>query len=287
MMLRKGLATMAIHWPVPDPAAGKRRDTRHRYVVTNHRGGCSRAGPSGAAVKAGRVRHAVVVANSEPEELTIFTLPELLQNEYRKYHGRMTDVVAFELPITVEGVDFLEADESACNAGRELPLSAVSEDLRAVVMNALPEEAHARFYDADSGRGASGYAVALEVAGYVADVFGAGTATWLGAQGVRRLYERIAGRLGRRPLISLGTAVFLAAADLSEKVGAVDFRLHGRGDARTGAPDASFSGEDHFFVIFERDRTLHSYLVDARGRVHYQGTLRMRNILDELPEDDA
>jgi hypothetical protein len=118
----------------------------------------------------------------------------------------------------------------------------------------------------------------------VADVFGAGTAAWLSAQGVRRLYQRLAKAMGRRPLISLGTAVFLAAADLSERLGTSEFSLHGRGDARTGSPDASYSGDDHFFVIFERRRILFSYLVDARGRVHFQGELAMRNILDEPPE---
>jgi hypothetical protein len=52
-----------------------------------------------------------------------------------------------------------------------------------------------------------------------------------------------------------------------------------------GSPDASYAGDDHFFVIFERQRALYSYLVDARGRVHFQGQLQMRNILDELPDE--
>ncbi len=78
--------------------------------------------------------------------------------------------------------------------------------------------------------------------------------------------------------------MFLAAADLSERLGTAEFSLHGRGDARTGSPDASYSGDDYFFVIFERQRVLYSYLVDARGRVHFQSQLAMRDIRDRCPK---
>jgi hypothetical protein len=57
--------------------------------------------------------HAVAVTDPKAAELTIFTLPDLLQGEYRRFHGRMTDVVAFELPITDEGFEFLESQGSA------------------------------------------------------------------------------------------------------------------------------------------------------------------------------
>ncbi len=169
-------------------------------------------------------------------DLTIFQSPEMLQERYRRYHGRMTDVVAFELPITDRGIEWIESLSPSREVGIELPANSVPEDVRAAVLDALPPDADAKYYEADSGRGASGWAVALEVAGYVADVFGAGTAAWLSAQGVRRLHQRLTRRLGRHPLISLGTAVFLAAADLSERLGTSEFSLHGRGDARTGSP---------------------------------------------------
>lgn len=222
-------------------------------------------------------------AAEEPAH-TIFTMPELLRDEYRRLHGRMTDVVAFELPITDRAVDeLLEAEDGTYQIGREMPDYSVAEDLHAAVLEALPDGAEPRYYDADSGRGASGYAIALELVGFVADVGGASTAAWLTAVGVRRLYERIRKQMGHRPLISLGTAVYLAAADLSERLGSDDFLLYGRGDARSHVLDASYSGDDHFFVFFEKERTLHSYLVDARGRVHYQGELRMRDMRDELP----
>ena len=214
---------------------------------------------------------------------TIFTMPEMLRDEYRRLHGRMTDVVAFELPITDRAIDeLLEAEDGTYEIGREMPDWSVPEDLHAAVLEALPDGAEPRYYDADSGRGASGYAIALELVGYVADVGGATTAAWLAAKGVQRLYERIRKQMGQRPLISLGTAVYLAAADLSERLGTDDFELYGRGDARSDVPDASYSGDDHFFVFFAKERTLHSYLIDARGRVHYQGELRMRDMRDEL-----
>lgn len=217
-------------------------------------------------------------------EFTIFTGQELLQDQYRKLHGRMTDLVGFELPITDEAIEqLLEAEGDDYVPGRELPATSVSDTLHATVVDALPDDVEARYFEADSGRGASGYAVALELTGYVADVGGAGTILWASALGVRRLYKRLSEALGRRPLISVGTAVYLAAADLSERIGTSDFDLHGRGDARSGSPDASYAGDDHFFVIFERDRVLYSYLIDARGRVHFQGEVQMRDRLDELP----
>jgi hypothetical protein len=165
--------------------------------------------------------------------LTIFRLPEMLQKKYRSYHGRMTDVVAFELPITDEGIELIESLSPDRKVGLELPASSVPGDVWAAVLDALPSDADARFYEADSGRGARGWAVALELAGYVADVFGAGTAAWLSAQGVRRLHQRLAKQMGRRPLISLGTAVFLAAADLSERLRTSEFNCM---DAATRGP---------------------------------------------------
>ena len=202
-------------------------------------------------------------------EFTIFTGQELLRDQYRMLHGRMTDVVGFELPITDEAIEeLLEAAGSDYTPGRELPATSVPGAIHAAVVESLPEDAESRYFEADSGRGASGYAVALELAGYVADVGGAGTALWVSALGVRRLYERLRMVMDQRPLVSMGTAVYLAAADLSERIGTSDFDLHGSGDARTGSPDASYAGDDHFFVIFRRDRVLYSYLVDARGRVH-------------------
>jgi hypothetical protein len=220
---------------------------------------------------------------TEPE-FTIFTMPDLLRQKYRELHGRMTDVVAFELPITDRAIEeLLEAEGAGYQLGQEMPSYSVPAEVHAAVTEAAPEGAGVRYYDADSGRGASGYAIALELTGYVANVGGAATAIWVTAKGVRRLYESLRRKLGHRPLISLGTAVYLAAADLSERIGTAEFALYGAGDARSQVLDAAYSGSDLFYIFFEKDRTLHSYIVDARGRVHYQGTLLMRDMRDELP----
>ena len=196
----------------------------------------------------------------------------------------MTDAVGFELPITHEAVGVLLAAEGLeFDSDQQLSSDSVPSEIHEAVVECLPDGANSRYFQADSGRGASGYAVALELAGYIADVGGAGTALWASAVGVRRLYDRLRQAMGRRPLVSMGTAVYLAAADLSERIGTSAFHLHGRGDARSGSPDASYSGDDHFYIIFERDRVLYSYLVDARGRVHFLGELTMRDMLDDLP----
>lgn len=221
---------------------------------------------------------------SERDELTIFTGPEQLRDQYRKLHGRMTDVVGFELPITEAAIESLIGSEDGQWTGRqELADDSVPGAVRSAVLESLPNDVEPRYFEAESGRGASGYAVALELLGYVADVGGAGTVLWTMAMVVRRLYRNLQDVMGRRPLVSMGTAVYLAAADLSELIGVYDFQLHGSGDTRSSIHDAAYTGDDHFFVIFERNRVLYSYIVDARGRVHFQGELKMRDMLDELP----
>lgn len=220
------------------------------------------------------------------DDFTIFTAPARLQDHYRRTHGRLTDAVGFELPITFAAIeDLLAAEGVDYNPQQELDANSVSPEIHAAVVESLPQGAQAHYFQADAGRGASGYAVALELAGYIADVGGAGTTLWLSAKAVARLYNRLRQAMGRRPLVSMGTAVYLAAADLSERIGTSDFELHGRGDTRSALYDASYTGDDHFYVLFERDRVLYSYIIDARGRVHFQGELIMRSILDELPEE--
>jgi hypothetical protein len=89
----------------------------------------------------------------EDSDLTIFQLPEMLQEQYRCYHGRMTDVVAFELPITDDGIEWLESLNHGRKVGLELPATSVPEDVRSAVLNALPSVTDARYYEADSDAG--------------------------------------------------------------------------------------------------------------------------------------
>jgi len=222
------------------------------------------------------VRHAQEV--TDQPAWTIFSGPERLRAEYRRLHGRMTDAVAFELPITEEAIDaLLEAEGADYKPGQQLPMTAVSPELRDVLIDELTEGAYTLF-EADSGRGASGNAVALEIMGHIADAGGVIAVSAAAYTGTQRIYQRLRSAMGRRPLISLGAAVHLAAADLVDRLGTTDLQVHGYGDARTPAPDASYSGEDHFFVVFAHRQDLHSYLVDARGRTHYLGAVARRTI---------
>jgi hypothetical protein len=97
------------------------------------------------------VRHAHDM--TEPK-WTIFEGPERLQEEYRRLHGRMTDLVAFELPITEEAIGQLLESEGEWEPGSELPASAVAPEVHAAVTELVPENSFC-YYDADSGRGAS------------------------------------------------------------------------------------------------------------------------------------
>jgi hypothetical protein len=81
--------------------------------------------------------------------------------------------------------------------------------------------------------------------------------------------------LGHAPTISLGTACFLAAADLIERTGHEDFSLHEAGDIRRIPPDYSYTGNDCFYVIFERQNDLYFYAVDAYGKLTFLGTAQM------------
>jgi hypothetical protein len=217
---------------------------------------------------------------------TIFEAPQRLRDEYRRLHGRMTDAIAFELPITNEAIDaLLEAEGAEYEPGMQLPEWAVSPEVRRAVEECVPDGGYG-YYEADSGRGASGYAVALELMGYVADAGGVLALSAAAYKGTRHLYDRLRSTLGRRPLVSLGAALHLAAADLVDRLDPPqEFSVHGCGDARTPAPDASYSGDDHFFIVFSTDRGLHSYLVDAYGRVHYLGQVPIRRMWDDDGRD--
>jgi hypothetical protein len=190
-------------------------------------------------------------------------------------HGRMTTVVAFELPITETAIDQLLAAEARIGKDLDtLPITAIDSSLAQTIDSELAGTKYT-LYAADAGRGASGYVVALEIAGYIADIGGALATVTAGIHLTRRLYARLRERLGHPPLVSLGTACFLAAADLCERLSSTDFRLHGAGDTRGGSPDRSYSGNDCFYVIFDRGQDLCFYAVDAYGRVTFLGTAQM------------
>jgi hypothetical protein len=192
-------------------------------------------------------------------------------------HGRLTPVVAFELPITESGIDQLLESEADLAAPDLLPMTAIDPLVADAIQCELAGETFA-LYSADVGRGAGGYGVALEIVGVIANIGGA-LATLTGTIVlVQRLYRKLEKHFGHPPLVSLGTACFLAAADLSERFALTDFRLHGTGDTRSNPPDQSYTGNDCFYVIFEHGEDLFFYAVDAQGKVTFLGTARMAQL---------
>jgi hypothetical protein len=124
---------------------------------------------------------------------------------------------------------------------------------------------------ADVGRGASGIGFVLQVLEAIDTYGGALALTGTTAFGVRRCYKRLRKNAGRAPLVSLGAAQLLAAADLVDRIGQDQVLLYGSGDAWSQSPDRSFTGGDAFYVILLAGARMHIYIVTAFGEVRYIG----------------
>ena len=156
-----------------------------------------------------------------------------------------------------EGYRLLESsDAKAASAVAEIE-SAVDHELR--------------IRGADTGRGAGGLGAVLEIVGSVAIAGGAAAAVVQAAGLVRWAYHKIANATGRRPMISLGAAEYLAMADLIDRVDS-PLRLVGSGDVNSSSPDRAFTGGDMFWVVLATESGLHSYHISAYGDVYYVGT---------------
>ena len=81
-------------------------------------------------------------------------------------------------------------------------------------------------------------------------------------------------RFKSRPLISIGTARLLAAADLASRISTDDFYILGSGDLASEPPDLSYTGADYFWVAFVSGEKIYVYSVDAYGRVTLFGELK-------------
>ena len=139
------------------------------------------------------------------------------------------------------------------------------------------------FREADAGRGAGYLGIAVEVLGPVATVGGAAAALREATHLVKWAYQKIAAAKGRRPMISLGAAEYLAMADLIDRADSQP-RLVGSGDVCSGSPDKAFTGGDAFFVVLATDSELHHYQVSAYGEVFYIGQSPMiREHWDDPP----
>jgi hypothetical protein len=198
------------------------------------------------------------------------------QQEHR-IHGRMTMVVAFELPITETAINLLLESETEPDMGtwfKPLPMTPVEPPVAETIQEELSGTEYA-LYSASVGRGADGYGVALEIANFIATYGGAISTLAGGFKLIRRIQKKLQERTGHRPLVSQGTAIYLAAADLADRFPEGDFTLHGAGDTRSQSPDGSYTGFDCFYVIFERDADLFFYSVDAYGEVKYLSEVRL------------
>ena len=123
----------------------------------------------------------------------------------------------------------------------------------------------------DAGRGAGYLGIAVEVLEPIATVGGASAAVIEAARFVRWAYHKIAKRAGRRPVISLGAAEYLAMADLIDRVGSTPPRVLGSGDMSSHSPDRAFTGGGAFFVVLATESGLHHYHVSAYGEVFFIG----------------
>jgi hypothetical protein len=187
----------------------------------------------------------------------------------------MTPVVGFELPISEVALYRLLEEEGLDEAESSNVLPRVLEPALVEEIEAELIGVNHTIVTADSGRGADAYPVALEILSFVAD-FGGAVATLAGGVALtRRIHRWLQQRLGHRVKVSLGAACFLAAADLEERRGEIDFYFHGGGDTRNRPHDFSYSGNDCFYVIFERKGVLYFYAVDAYGVVTALGEARM------------
>jgi len=156
-------------------------------------------------------------------------------------------------------------------------LEKVAGESRDDVQAVLPTDASVRLRPASYGRGAEVLGVAVEVLTTVGSIYGSYAAIKDITGQVRQSYEALRRRLGRRPLISLGTARALAAAEVAERLGHDDFALLGSGDVAALSTDSSFTGEDAFWVSFHEHTVLHVCVVEADGRVHFMGSVSMHD----------
>lgn len=187
-----------------------------------------------------------------------------------RYATRLDETVSFEVPTNSAAWHAYSA-----NPGQDSGDAMVDSDLLSGIREVV-SDIEVRGRPADVGRGASGYGAALEVLLTIGGVGGVLTTLWKAGVVTRAAYREVRRRLGRRPNVSLGAATFLAAADLTDRLGHCNFQLLGSGDTNSTPPDSSFTGDDTFWAIFSQLPDLYIYIVAANGRVHYLGSHEIR-----------
>lgn len=192
-------------------------------------------------------------------------------------HGRLTPVPAFEVPIADDRFDrYFDAVEERSGVWPIDASDYVDPELLRDVEQLTLEGQRVQVVSSDSGRGADAFAAAIEIVGAVSDIGGATVVVVTLARLVREAYRRISSRLGRPPLVSLGAARHLAAADLIDRIGveeAESVRFLGAGDVADQPPDLSYAGEDLFYVVLELGRDIYFYMVESDGVAHFVGSV--------------
>lgn len=189
--------------------------------------------------------------------------------------NRLTPHPAFELSRDAFDFDrYFDITESHGSGLSKADLTdLVDPEVLSEVRAELPQGAQVRAMDADTGRGASGLGLALEIIGIVADVGGVAAVLVASAKTIKKIYDILTERMGRRPVVSLGAAKYLAADDLFKRTNSKDVELIGAGDVRDQVPDFAYTGEDHFYVIFQQGRQMYFYLVEPDGRARFVGSV--------------
>ncbi len=187
-----------------------------------------------------------------------------------RYTTRLDETVSFEVPTNSDAWHAYFA-----NPGQDSGDAMVDSDLLSGIREVV-SDIEVRGRPADVGRGASGYGAALDVLLTIGGVGGGLTTLWRAGAITRAAYRAVRRRLGHRPNVSLGAATFLAAADLTDRLGHCNFQLLGSGDTNSTPPDSSFTGDDTFWAIFSQLPDLYIYIIAANGRVHYLGSHEIR-----------
>jgi hypothetical protein len=183
---------------------------------------------------------------------------------WRASHGRMTDAIAFELPVSQDWLHSVKDPYTTVSP----PLESVEPALLDAINAELPDGYMGKLHHADTGRGASGVAIAWEIVQGVSDTGGALAFVAGSIHLTKRIYNALRSKLGRRPMVSLGAAIYLAAADLTDRLqGSTDFSLFGADDMSGAREDGAYTGEDLFWIAFLQHNSLFVYLVHADGEV--------------------
>ena len=103
------------------------------------------------------------------------------------------------------------------------------------------------------------------------------------ARRVKELYSKVTAALGRKPLISRGTAEWLAIADLADREPSSGCWRYASGDINRMSPSPA-AKQDMFFVVLSTRRELHHYHISVYGDLFSPDTSpRVERELDAPP----